>query len=295
MSEVEFVDTHVHFWDLGHPVLAWVWLEDDFIHPQLGDTHLIKSMRTYAVDEFRSEAEGCGVSKAVHIQAAIGSEDPVDETRWLQEMIDAGGYPMAIVGDARMQQPDVEGTIERHAESANFRGIRDFAQGDYLVDPDFHRGYALLEKYNLVYDLDVYWEDMHKAAAMAAKFPNIILVIDHAGFPQARTAEYFYDWRTKGIASFEGLDNVYMKISGLAMGDRMAGRDSTKDTIRPWVESCLEVFGVERSFFGTNWPVDKAYTSYTKLMQAYRELIAGCSEAEQTALASGNAERVYRI
>ena len=296
MSEIEFVDTHVHFWDRSHPVLAWVWLEEGFIHPQLGDTHLIKSMRRYTLEEFRAEAEEPGAAKAVHIQAAIGSEDPVDETRWLQEMIDeSGGYPTAIVGDARMQSPDVEGTIERHAEYANFRGLRDFAQGDYLVDPDFHRGYALLEKYNLVYDLDVYWENMAKAAAMAVKFPNIILVVDHAGFPQDRTAEYFYDWRTKGISSFEGLDNVYMKISGLGMGDKMAGRDSDLNTIRPWVESCLEVFGVERSFFGTNWPVDKAYTSYAKLMKDYRELISGYSADEQAALASGNASKVYRI
>ena len=30
------------------------------------------------------------------------------------------------------------------------RGIRDFSYGDYLVEPDYHRGFALLEKYNLV-------------------------------------------------------------------------------------------------------------------------------------------------
>ena len=261
MSDISFVDTHVHFWERPHPTLTWVWLEDDFIHPQLGDTVLLKSMKQYAIDEFRAEAEDCGVTKAVHIQAAIGSEDPVEETKWLQQMVDRTGYPLAIVGDARMQSPDVEATIERHVEHANFRGLRDFAQGDYLVDPDFHRGYALLEKYDLVYDLDVFWESMHKAAAMARKFPNIILVVDHAGFPQARTVEYFYSWQ-KGIAEFRGLDNVYMKISGLGMGEHMAGRRWTMDTIRPWVESCLEVFGVEQSFFGTNWPVDKDYSTY---------------------------------
>ena len=294
MSGIGFVDTHVHFWDRPHPTLDWVWLADDFIHPQLGDTVLLKSMKKYAVEEFLADVEGVGVPKAVHVQAAIGSADPVEETKWLQEMVDRSGYPMAIVGDARMQQPDVEATIERHAEYANFRGLRDFAQGDYLVDPDFHRGYALLEKYNLVYDLDVFWENMGKAAAMAAKFPNIILVVDHAGFPQERTAEYFYNWQ-QGIAEFRGMDNVYMKISGLGMGDHMAGRKWTIDTIRPWVECCLEVFGVERSFFGTNWPVDKDYSTYPELIDAYRELISGYSEAEQTALFSGNAETAYRI
>lgn len=294
MADIPFVDTHVHFWERPHPTLDWVWLADDFIHPQLGDTVLLKQMKKYALSEFQAEAAPSNVPKAVHIQAAIGSEDPVEETKWLQAMADAAGYPLAIVGDARMQEPDVEATIERHAEYSNFRGLRDFAQGDYLVDPDFHRGYALLEKYNLVYDLDVFWEDMHKAAAMARSFPGVTLVVDHAGFPQERNVEYFHNWQ-KALRSFTGLDNVYMKISGLGMGDQMAGGNWTLDSIRPWVESCLDAFGVEQSFFGTNWPVDKMYSSYGEVIDAYRSLIDGFSESERTALFSGNAEKVYRI
>jgi len=131
--------------------------------------------------------------------------------------------------------------------------------------------------------------DAYKLALEAS-----VPVVDHAGFPQERTAEYFYNWQ-KGIAEFRGMDNVYMKISGLGMGDHMAGRRWTMDTIRPWVESCLEVFGVEQSFFGTNWPVDKDYSTYEELIDAYRELVSGYSEAEQTALFSGNASKVYRI
>ncbi|GIU92857.1 MAG: hypothetical protein KatS3mg011_1763 [Acidimicrobiia bacterium] len=294
MSTIPFVDTHVHFWDRPHPTLQWAWLEPDFTHPQLGDIELLKEMARYTAEEYLEECADANVAKAVHVQAAIGSQDPVEETRWLQAMADATGWPQAIIGDARMQQPDVERTIERHTEYPNFRGIRDFAEGDYLVDPNFHRGYALLEKYNLVYDLDVVWQNFHKAAAMAAKFPNIPLVVDHAGFPQSRTAEYFYSWR-KALNVFANLDNVYIKISGLGMGDHMAGRRWTIETIRPWVESCLEVFGTERSFFGTNWPVDKMFSDFSAVIDAYRTLISDFSEAEQRSLLSENAERVYRL
>lgn len=294
MSTHEFVDTHVHFWERPHPTLEWVWLADDFIHPQLGDTILLKEMRRYVVGEYLADVEGSDVTKAVHVQAAIGSADPVEETRWLQDMADKTGWPHGIVGDARMQQPDVEKTIERHMEYANFRGLRDFAQGDYLVDPDFHRGYALLEKYNLVYDLDVLWENMGKAADLARKYPNIIMVVDHAGFPQERTDEYFESWKS-GMASFKGVDNAVIKISGLGMGDQMAGGNWTIDSLRPYVLGCIEAFGVERSFFGTNWPVDKMYSTYAELAAAYRELIADFSDDEQQALLSKNAEKYYRI
>lgn len=294
MSDIPFVDTHIHFWERPHPTLQWVWLEPDFIHPQLGDTALLKELTTYAAPQYLEDIAGCGVSKAVHVQAAIGSEDPVEETKWLQEMADETGWPQGIVGDARLQHPDVEGVLERHAEYPNFRGLRDFAEGDYLVDPDFHRGYSLLEKYNLVYDLDCTWENMRKAADMARKFPNITLILDHAGFPQERNDEYFANW-IAGMKTLGAAENAVIKISGLGMGDQMAGGNWTTDSIRPYVHGCIEAFGVERSFFGTNWPVDKMYSTYPVLMDAYRELISGFSPDEQTALFSANAERFYRI
>ena len=36
MSKLEFVDTHVHFWDLQHPDLRYDHFETGFVHPQLG-------------------------------------------------------------------------------------------------------------------------------------------------------------------------------------------------------------------------------------------------------------------
>lgn len=294
MADIPFVDTHVHFWERPHPVLKWVWLEPDFIHPQLGDTVFLKELTTYAADEFAEDIDGSNVSKAVHVQAAIGTEDPVEETKWLSEMAERTGWPTAIVGDARLQGSDVEGVIEQHVEYPRFRGLRDFGEGDYLIDPAFHRGYALLEKYDLAYDMDVIWENMGKAADLARAYPNVTLIIDHAGFPQDRTAEYFANWR-RGMTEFSDLEHVYVKISGLGMGDQMCGRDWTVETIKPWVEACIEIFGTERSFFGTNWPVDKMYSTYQELIDAYRELMDDYSESEQAALFHANAERVYRI
>ena len=69
----------------------------------------------------------------------------------------------------------------------------------------------------------------------------------------------------------------------------------TVESLRPWVERCLEAFGVERCLFGTNWPVDRLFSSYTDVINAYEELISEYSEAEQVALFSGNAERIFKI
>ena len=93
------------------------------------------------------------------------------------------------------------------------------------------------------------------------------------------------------MSTLAGAPNVVCKISGLGMCDN----DWTVDSIRPWVLACIEIFGVERSFFGSNWPVDRLYSSYGDVVDAYATIISDFTEAEQTALFSANAERVFRI
>jgi predicted TIM-barrel fold metal-dependent hydrolase len=85
--------------------------------------------------------------------------------------------------------------------------------------------------------------------------------------------------------------NMVIKISGLGMCDNRW----TVDSFRPWVLTCIETFGIERSFFGTNWPVDRLYSSYPDVVDAYAEIIGAFSRDEQVAMFSGNAERIFRI
>ena len=69
----------------------------------------------------------------------------------------------------------------------------------------------------------------------------------------------------------------------------------TVESLKPWVLGCIEAFTPARVVFGTNWPVDRMYSSYPDLIDAYAEIIGGFSEAEQRAMFSGNAEKLFRI
>lgn len=289
MAELPFVDTHVHFWDLKDPKLRYSWLDRDWVHPVLGDIDGLKVLK-YLAEQYIAETRFQNVSKCVHVQAAIGIEDPVEETKWLQEQADRTGFPNGIVAHCDLAGPDAAETLERHMEYSNMRGIRDFGQGDYLVDPKWQEGYGLLARDDLVFCLDVLPENLPKARALAEKYPDVVLCIDHAGFPHSRDDDYFQMWR-RGMQEAAGAPNVVIKISGLGMCDNRW----TVDSFRPWVLGCIEAFGPERSFFGTNWPVDRLYSSYGDVVDAYAEIIADFTPAEQEALFSANAERVFRI
>ena len=290
MSKLELVDTHVHFWDLDNPDLRYDWLMPDGEDPQLGDRlEELKGTR-YVVDDFIAETRNANVTKAIHLQAAIGSPDPVKETEWLQAAAERTGFPQAIVAYSNLKDPDVGAELERHCQSANMRGIRDFSEGDYLVDPDFHRGYGLLGEFDLVASLSVDWQNMAKARDLAGAFPTIPLVLDHCGEPAARDDEYFKNW-LQGMRTAAEAENIICKISGLGMADN----DWTVDSIRPWVLGCIEVFGPARCIFATNWPVDKLFSTYDVLIDAYTEIIQDFSEDENKAMFSENAEALYRI
>ncbi len=194
MERLEFVDAHVHFYDMQHPELFYAHWQPDVVHRTLGTLIRKLGERNWLAEDFIEVTRNANVTKAVHVQAAIGSPDPVTETEWLEEAADRTGFPHAIVAYADLRDPAVERTLERHCEFPRMRGIRDFSHGDYLVAPDFHRGYALLEKYGLVASIAVGWQDMGKLRALAARFPNIKIVLDHAGLPAERNPEYFEQW-----------------------------------------------------------------------------------------------------
>lgn len=290
MPALPFVDTHIHFWDLEDPKLHYLWLQPGWIHPLLGDIRALKAP-LYGAEEFIAESRFANVPKAVHVQAALGIEDPVEETRWLHAAAERTGYPLAIVAYTNLKAPNAREEIERHmAASSWMRGMRDFSEGDYLVDEDFARGYALLAEYELVLDLDCLWENMGKARDLANRHPGVTMVLDHTGFPQERDAEYFANWKT-GMSTLAEAPSAVCKISGLGMRDPTW----TVGSIRPWVLHAIEAFGVERCFFGTNWPVDRLYSGYKDVVEAYAEIVSDFSPDEQRALFSGNAERVYRF
>lgn len=289
MPAFPFTDTHVHFYDFNLADLTWSWLLPEAVDSELGDYDAIKSRR-YVAEDFLSETRFHNVSRVVHVQAAIGSPDPVLETDWLQQSASRTGVPQGIVAYADLASPLVQTILDGHSAFPNIRGIRDPRYDDYLLDKSWQRGFALLEEYGLVYCDDPLLEHMPALARLADQHPGITICIDHAGFPRERTPEYFNEWLAMmRVLATRG--NTVVKISGLGMGDH----NWTVDSLRPWVMACIELWGPNRAFFGTNWPVDRLYSSYGDIVSAYADLVSGLAERDQEALFAGTADRVFRL
>ena len=75
----------------------------------------------------------------------------------------------------------------------------------------------------------------------------------------------------------------------------MGDNDWTEASIRPYVETCIELFGVDRCLFATNWPIDSLWSDYGDVVSAYRNITLGYSKSEIAKLFSENAQNIYQI
>jgi L-fuconolactonase len=84
--------------------------------------------------------------------------------------------------------------------------------------------------------------------------------------------------------------HISCKLSGVAA----AAGGLTAAAVRPWVEPAIEVFGVERCLFASNFPVDGLHGTLDELWRAYSEVTDGLSADGRDRLFAANAQRIYR-
>jgi predicted TIM-barrel fold metal-dependent hydrolase len=297
VAKRKIVDAHHHLWELSRGY-NYPWLQDaPSGEGMLGD--LMPIVRDYGPAEYLADTASYDLAKSVHIEAVPA--DAIAETRWLQATGEQSGVPSAVVGRVELHQPDAERLMAEHRGYRNIRGIRHivnwhrdprftFTDHDFLLDPAWLAGFSLLRKYDLSFDLQIYPGQMPAAADLAARNPDTLMILNHTGMPVDRDEAGLAAWR-QGMKRLAAEPNVVAKISGLGMVDH----HWTEASIRPFVLGTIDCFGVERSMFGSNFPVDKLYGSFAALYGAFENIVASFSESEKGKFFRDNALRVYRL
>lgn len=291
------IDTHFHLWDLTENYYPWL---TDKVQPRIiGEYAAIR--RNYLVADFLADAAGSRVTKGVHIQAEHDPADPVRETRWLQQVADAPasqGFPHGIVAFANMSAANAAEVIEAHCEYRNVRGVRQLLM-QHRIDPTaadplssrlFRHNMRLLQRHGLSFDLQLLPTDMHFGATIAADNSDVRFALTHTGLPMQTTDAFLATWRS-GMKALAVCPNVSVKISGFGFMDRQW----TAASIRPLILEAIDIFGIDRCMFGSNFPVDGMTRSYLAYWAAFEAATKECSASDRKKLFSSNAELFYRI
>ena len=210
-----------------------------------------------------------------------------------------------------------------HAGQGRFRGIRcsaaqhaAFRHGvmtppppHLYLDPAFRQGFARLAEFGLSFESWSYHNQLGEVIDLARAFPGTAIVINHVGAPlgvgpyAGRRAEVRAEW-LPAMRALSECPNVCVKLGAFGMTllgfdfhTRAQPPNSTELAAawRPYVETCIELFGAERCMFESNFPVDKGTCSYPVLWNAFKRIAEHASPAQKAALFSSTASRFYRI
>lgn len=274
------VDAHVHLWDPSNK--EWYpYLSQS--PPRMG--------RLFDLPTYRAETAGWNVEKFVNVAAATG-RNSVEETVELDRRAEAGASgPHAIIGGLPPTDTSEEaiGLLDRQMQAGRFRGVRPMGGLDRpLPAPEVLRA---MEERSLVFEVMAHPDRLRGVAEGLRGFDDLTVVVEHTGWPRDDTSDEWALWQD-GLDALADLgDHVHCKLSGLAMPFESVAAD----LLQPWIEYAIEVFGPNRCFFASNFPVDSVHGSFDELFSTFSEVTAGLSGTERERLFAGNAERLYRI
>jgi predicted TIM-barrel fold metal-dependent hydrolase len=315
--DLPIIDTHHHLWE--HPDHRYL------LHEFLADAgtghNLVASVFVECNAMYRA-------SGPVEMR-------PVGQTEFVAgigAMSDSGGYgrtrvAAGIVGFADLTLGDrVEPVLEANirAGGGRFRGVRHSAAWDasdvignsrtatgphLMKQADFRAGLTRLTALGLSFDAWAFHPQLDDTIDLARSFPRATIIVGHVGGPlgygpyAGKRDDVFASWKPR-IAELARCPNVVMKLGGMMM--RLAAYDyrtaaappssaELASLWRPYIETCIDLFGANRCMFESNFPVEKMGIGWAALWNAFKRIAAGASATDKTALFSGTARRVYRL
>ena len=275
------LDTHHHLWSYNADDYPWI----------PADTPLAQNHLLVELEEATSLA---GVTGTIAVQARQTTE----ESASLLKIAHQSDLIRGVVGWIPLVSENVDEDLELFSDNPKFVGIRHVLQDEpdaYFLRDDFHRGLSKLPAHNLRYDILLYQHQIPVATKLVDRQPELGMIIDHIAKPKAQKGRVEHEWRS-GMKELAKRENILgVKFSGLAT-EFPKDDEIDPDTIRAYFEETLEIFGVERVMFGTDWPVCLLrLDSYKQWAATVIMLTSSLSGNEKDLILKKNGETAYQL
>lgn len=291
------IDAHHHLWDLNNDL---PWLKGERIPFRYGDYSAI--CRDYLTQDYKADTAAWPIKGTVYVEAEWNRALALDEAQWVSNIAKETGIPSVMVAWCDFAAPNaaellaglsqkeiVRGVRHKPAAANSAQSARRGAKGS-MDDPIWREGYSLLASYGWSYDLQTPWWHLDAAHDLARDFPDIPIIINHTGLPADRSRESLAGWR-KALDVVADQSNVFIKISGLGLPEK----EWLAEENTPIIRDVISIFGTDRAFFASNFPVDSLVGSFDRIFSGFVTATAHLQEEECAKLFHDNAARVYRI
>ena len=273
------IDAHQHFWRYNPEEYGWI------------DDSMSVLRRDFLPQDLKPELEAAGFDACIAVQA----RQTLDETKSLLELAERNPFIAGVVGWVDLRADDVRDQLANFSKSPKLVGVRHVVQAEpndrFLLRPDFLRGVARLEEFNLAYDILIFPRHLPVAIEFVQQFPRQRFVLDHLAKPfiKAQTLE---PWAThlRQLAQFP---NVFCKLSGMVT--EADWKLWKPENFTPYLEVAVESFGPDRLMIGSDWPVCKVAGSYAEVISLVTKFLGSYTQADREKVRGGVAQKFYRL
>ena len=317
-AAMPIVDPHMHFFHRGENR----YLVEEFARDVVQSGHNIEATVAIECKAFYRAGGPEDLRCIGETEFFVGMAALCESGKYTRTRGAAAIVPFAdlMLGDA------VRPVLEAHIEAGNgrVRGIRQpskwdadpVVRGTYgpqraglYLEPAFRKGLAVATSLGLSFDASVYHPQLPDLVDLVRAHPDANIILIHSGSPVGRGSYagkdrvVYADWRRE-MGVLAKCPNVTVKLGGIlhclhAFDFEYAERPLTSQELlgswRPWLEGCIELFGVGRCMAASNFPVEKNGFGYGTLWNMYQRLAALWSRDEKAAFFCGNAKRIYRL
>ena len=277
------IDAHQHFWDPEQGDYWWM----------TGSAAPLK--RVFAPSDLRPELDQAGVTATVVVQ----TWSSLHETREFLALAAGHDFIAGVVGWVDLTQDNVASVLHELQNEPNGRylvGIRhqvhDEEDANWLMRTDVQRGLAAVRNAGLAYDLLIRPRELPATLQAVAMFPELRFVVDHIAKPDIRNQQ-IEPWASLMEGFRKHRSHVWCKLS--AMATEADHKTWVTNDLDPYVNRVLDIFGPDRCLYGSDWPVCTLAGSYSRVLVAVEDIIAGLSARDRKQILAGSAIEVYRL
>jgi L-fuconolactonase len=273
------IDAHQHFWRYDRREYGWI------------DDSMAVLRRDFLPADLKPELDRSGFHGCIAVQA----RQTLEETRWLLELAELAPFIFGVVGWVDLRSPRLPFELKSFAGKSKLVGVRHIVQSEpderFLLQRDFLCGIAMLEEFDLAYDILIYPRHLPVAAEFVARFPRQRFVLDHLAKPPIKSGAV--DVWARGIRELASFPNVFCKVSGLVT--EADWQSWTPEDMRPYLDVAFECFGPSRLMIGSDWPVCTVAAPYSRVMDVVKNYISKYAAEERNAVLGGNAAKFWRL
>lgn len=275
------LDTHQHLvypdqvgyaWTDGIPVLA---------------------NQSFEVEEYARLTADKGIGGTIFMETGVDDADYQSETRFVAKL--AADPANKIVGMIASCRPEEDSGYDQWLEECTSLPVVGYRRILHVVDDDmsksatFRANVRKLGNRDLTFDMCFLARQLPVATELAKSCENTSLILNHCGVPDIAGGG-LEPWK-QDISKLAECPNVVCKISGVLA--YCAPGTASKETISPYIDHVLSVFGPDRLVWGSDWPVVNMANGLDEWLDVTRDILSQLSTDEAGKIASGTASKIY--